>query len=126
MKLSKPALAARTLLGLIFTVFGLNGFLGFIPMPPMEGAGGAFMGALAATGYMFPFIKGTEVITGLMLLFGFQAPLALILLAPVAIHIFLFHLILVGPTTIGMAVVILASMAFLAWNLREHYRGIFK
>ena len=30
-------LIARILLGLIFTVFGLNGFLHFLPNPPMSG-----------------------------------------------------------------------------------------
>ena len=27
--------AARTILGLVFFVFGLNGFLGFLPQPPI-------------------------------------------------------------------------------------------
>ncbi len=126
MKIEKSVLAARIVLGLIFTVFGLNGFLNFLPMPPMPGAAGAFAGAMAATGYLFPFIKSVEVITGLMILTGIQLPFALILLAPVAINIFLFHLILVGPSTIGMAVVILALMIFLAYKNKENYRGIFK
>jgi hypothetical protein len=55
-------LVARVLLGLVFFVFGLNGFFHFLPMSRrMEGARPTFMGALAATGYMFPLIKGIEV-----------------------------------------------------------------
>ena len=46
--------AARILLGLFFFVFGLNGFLQFLPQPPVPQTRGAFMGALAATGYTFP------------------------------------------------------------------------
>jgi uncharacterized membrane protein YphA (DoxX/SURF4 family) len=35
---------ARTLLGLIFVVFGLNAFFNFIPMPPPKGElAGEFM-----------------------------------------------------------------------------------
>ena len=63
---SKLPTAARLFLGLIFTVFGLNGFLGFLPMPQPSAEGGAFLGALATTGYMFPLIKGTEVVAGLL------------------------------------------------------------
>ena len=126
MKSKYAVIGARVILGLIFAVFGLNGFFQFMPMPPMPGPAGAFAGALAASGYFFPFMKSIEVITGVMILTGIQLPFALILLAPIAINIFLFHLFLVGPGTIGMAVVILALMLFLAWNFRSHYAAIFK
>ena len=43
---------ARIVLGLIFFVFGLNGFLHFLPQPPMTGPAGAFVGALASSGYL--------------------------------------------------------------------------
>jgi putative oxidoreductase len=39
---------ARVLLGLVFTVFGLNAFLHFFPSPPVPGLAGQFMGALLA------------------------------------------------------------------------------
>ena len=86
--------AARIFLGLIFFVFGLNGFLQFMPQPPQPEAAGAFIGALAATGYMFPLIKGTEVVAGLLLLSGRFVPLALTLLAPIIVNIALFHTVL--------------------------------
>jgi uncharacterized membrane protein YphA (DoxX/SURF4 family) len=91
-KLGTPA---RILLGLIFFVFGLNGFLNFIPAPPQmpEAAMGFIKGMMSAS-YFFPVLKGTEVICGLLLLIGFYAPLALIILAPITLQIFLFHSIL--------------------------------
>ena len=64
---SKGVVIARVFLGLAFVVFGLNGFLQFIPMPAPPEKAGAFLGALAATGYMFPLIKGTELFAGLAL-----------------------------------------------------------
>jgi uncharacterized membrane protein YphA (DoxX/SURF4 family) len=71
--------AVRVLLGLIFLVFGLNGFLKFMPQPPMPDKAGAFMGALAASGYMFPLIKSVEVVAGALLLSNRFVPLALAL-----------------------------------------------
>lgn len=87
-------IVARVALGLIYFVFGLNGFFNFLPAPPMAGAAGAFAGAMAATGYMFPLIKGTEVLGGLLLLLGRPVGLALVMLAPVTLNIFLFHFFL--------------------------------
>jgi hypothetical protein len=118
--MKKLSLVARILLGLVLFVFGLNGFLHFIPQPPLEGPAGAFGGALAATGYMFPLIKGTETIAGLMLLSNRFVPLALTLFAPIAVNILLFHTIL-APAGAGMAIALLVLEIFLAWS----YRGAF-
>lgn len=54
--------------------------MSFLPAPQTTPAGGAFLEALAATGYMFPLIKGTELIGGLMLMLmsGRFVPLALV------------------------------------------------
>jgi hypothetical protein len=112
--------AARLLLGLVFVVFGLNGFLQFLPMPPMAGAPGAFLGALLATGYLFPLIKGTEVIAGALLLGNRFVPLALALLAPVVVNIVLFHTFLTPPNPV--AFVVLALEVYLAWAYRRAYR----
>ncbi len=122
---SKLHLAARLILGLIFFVFGLNGFFGFIPMPPLPEQAGAFMGALIQSGYLFTFVKVVEVLVGAMFLTGIQVPFALLLITPIAINIFLFHLVLVGPGTIGMSVLILGLIAYLAWFHRQRYRSIF-
>lgn len=120
---SKLPTVARTLLGLVFFVFGLNGFLGFIPQPPMSEGAGAFMGALAATGYMFPLIKGTEVVAGLLLLSGRFVPLALTLLAPIIVNIALFHIVL-APVNFPVVVMVLALELYLAWAYRDAFRGM--
>ncbi len=113
---------ARTLLGLAFLVFGLNFFVPFMPMPPMEGPAGAFAGALYATGYMFPMIKGIEVLAGALLLIGRFVPLALLLLAPVVVNIAAFHVFLT-PGEIGMSAVFVALLAFLGYAYRGSFRG---
>jgi uncharacterized membrane protein YphA (DoxX/SURF4 family) len=114
--------AARYVLGTIFFVFGLNGFLHFLPQPPITPEGGAFMGALAATGYMFPLIKGTEVIVGALLLSGRFVPLALTLLAPITVNILAFHSFL--SPGLPLPLLVLALQLYLAYAYRRSYRGV--
>jgi uncharacterized membrane protein YphA (DoxX/SURF4 family) len=114
---------ARTLLGLVFLVFGLNGFLHFLPMPPVPARAGEFLGALAASGYMFPLIKGTEVVAGALLLSGRLVPLALVLLAPVIVNIVAYHLAL-APGGYGLLALIVGLEAYLAWAYRDSFAGV--
>ncbi|MGH7435165.1 MAG: DoxX family protein, partial [Polyangiaceae bacterium] len=75
------------------------------------------------TGYMFPLIKGTEVLGGTLLLLGRYVPLALTLLAPVLVNILAFHAFL-APSGIPLPLVILALELTLAWSYRASYRTV--
>ena len=110
----------RILLGLIFTVFGLNGFLHFIPMQPLPQPAIDFFGALAATGYMIRLIFFDQLIGGVLLLTGVAVPLALVILAPIVVNILFFHLFL-APGGLAIAFVVVAMEVFLAWR----YQGAF-
>jgi uncharacterized membrane protein YphA (DoxX/SURF4 family) len=112
---------ARVVLGLVFFVFGLNGFLHFLPQPPMSGPPANFIGALIGSGYMFPLLKGTEVIAGALLLAGRFVPLALTVLAPVVVNIVAFHAFL-APSGIALPLVVAALEIYLAYA----HRGAFK
>jgi hypothetical protein len=112
--------ASRVLLGFVFFVFGLNGFLHFLPQPPVTEGAGAFMGALAATGYMFPLIKGVEVVGGAMLLSNRFVPLALAIIAPNVVNIVLFHAVL-APGGLPVALFVLALELFTAWSYRDAF-----
>jgi len=118
---NKIPVIAQFILGLIFFVFGLNGFLNFIPMPPMPDNIKAFFGALLQTGYFFPVLKGTEVLCGLLLLLRVCSALALVILAPIVIQIFLFHLYM-APDGLPLASVIVALEAYLGFI---YYRPAF-
>lgn len=118
-------LAVRYLLGVIFVVFGLNFFFQFLPMPEPTPEAGAFMGALFATGYMFPLIKVIEIVTGLAILANRFVPLALVLLAPITVNIFLVHLLLdQGGLPVGLFV--LAGNFFLLFAYKNVFSDLLK
>jgi uncharacterized membrane protein YphA (DoxX/SURF4 family) len=124
--MSKVSTASRYLLGLIYFVFGLNGFLNFLPVPPMPEAAASFMGALAGSGYFFPFLKGTEVLMGALLLAGFAVPFAYVVLAPITINIFLFHFVLtpgLQNSVVSIFMIILSILG--AYNYRDVFTTLF-
>lgn len=114
---------ARVLLGLVFFVFGLNGFLHFLPQPPHEGVAATFLGGLAASGYFFPLLKATEVVSGALLLANRFVPLALVVLAPVVVNIVAFHAAL-DHAGLGVALVVLALEIGLAYAHRKVFAPI--
>lgn len=114
-------LAATYLLGLVYTVFGLNFFLHFIPMPEMSGNPATFMSVMAPTGYMM-IVKVLEIAIGLCILIGIQRPLMYLLIMPISINILLFEICIAGAPGIG--VLIVAINAFLIWSNRERYMPI--
>ena len=122
---SKLPTVARVLMGVPFLVFGLNGFLHFLPTPPMPAAAGAFVGALAASGYLFPVLKIVEVASALLLLSGRFVPLALTLLAPVLVNIVAFHAAL-APAGLAIPLVLHAAEIYLAWVHRDAFAPILR
>ena len=115
---------ARLLLGLVFFVFGLNGFLQFLPQPPLPPKALPFITGLASSGYLFPLLKGVEIIAAVLLLTNRSVPLALVMLAPIVVNIAAFHFVL-APGGAGIAVVVLALELFLAWKYRAAFAPLF-
>jgi uncharacterized membrane protein YphA (DoxX/SURF4 family) len=124
MKSSTTTVILRSLLGLAFVVFGLNKFLHFMPNPSEPPAAMEFFGALFKTGYFIPLLATTEVVSGALLLGGVIVPFALVLLAPVIVNIFMFHLFL-APGGLPIALVFAALEIALAWLYREAYAPLF-
>ena len=98
------SIIARYLLGLMFTVFGLNGFLDFIPQPPPTNPLAIQFFVAISASHFAAFFFAVQLIGGLLLLLGFFVPLALTLLAAELYNILAFHLTL-APATIVPALV---------------------
>ena len=115
---------ARYLLGLQFTVFGLNGFLHFIPQPPPPNPVAIqFLIAVSAS-HFAAFFFAVQVLGGLLLLSGFFVPLALTLLAAVLYNILAFHLTM-APGSIAPALVACLLWILVFLQYRENFKGIF-
>ncbi len=123
--MEKAKIVIRILLGLIVLVFGLNKFLQFMPMPPMSGAAGEFMGALVKSGYMMPIVAIIEIIAGVLLLLNKYTSMALILLFPVLLNAFLFHLFL-DIAGIGGAALAIIMNIFLMFGSKNSYNELLK
>jgi putative oxidoreductase len=91
-----------------------------------EMAKSAFVTAMVDTGYLWPIIGITELLAGLAILSGRFVPLALIVLAPITLNIFLFHVSHPSPDGIGIALAIIIPHLGLAWLYREHFSSLFK
>ena len=114
----------RILLGLILIIFGANKFLQFMPMPPLEGDAATFMGGLAVSGYMFTLLGILEIIIGLLLIFKKAVPFALILLAPLAINMVLYHAAM-DPAGIGAAALVTVLNIVLIYANWNRFKGLF-
>lgn len=119
----------RVLMGLGFTAFGLNAFYPFMGQgkgAEMPQAAMDFAGAMMKTGYMFKLVGGTQLVAGVLLLFGLFVPLALILLMPVLVNIILFHAFLSpAPGAFAPGIVLMVLELYLAWVYRDYYRSLF-
>jgi uncharacterized membrane protein YphA (DoxX/SURF4 family) len=114
---------ARYLLGLMFTVFGLNGFLQFIHQPPPpDPLALRFLGAVSAS-HFAAFFFALQLVGGLLLLSGFYVPLALTILAAELYNILAFHLTLAPGIAPALVACVLWVLVFLQY--RESFNGIF-
>jgi putative oxidoreductase len=117
------ALISRLLLGLVFLVFGLNGFLHFIPMPPPTGIAAQFFTAIFVSKY-WVVIFALQVLGGLLLLFNRYVSLALVILAPIIVNIFFFHL-LMAPSGLPLAILVLVLWIVVAVRNKRQFAGLF-
>jgi putative oxidoreductase len=118
------AIIARYLLGLMFTVFGLNGFLHFIPQPPLANPLAAQFLVSVSASHFSAFFFAVQLLGGVLLLSGFFVPLALTLLAAELYNILAFHLTML-PATIGPGLVASVLWLLVFFQYRESFQGIF-
>src|ERR1700755_929901 len=115
------SIIARYLLGLIFTVFGLNGFLNFIHQPPPTNPLAIqFFDAITAS-HFAAFFFAMQLIGGLLLLSGFFVPLALTILAAELYNILAFHLTMSPGIPLALVASVLWILVFLQY--RNSFNG---
>ncbi len=118
------SIIARYLLGLIFTVFGLNGFLQFIHQPPPTNPLAIQFLVSVSASHFAAFFFAVQVLGGLLLLSGYFVPLALTALAAELYNILAFHLTL-SPATIAPALLASVLWVLVFLQYRESFTGIF-
>jgi putative oxidoreductase len=118
------SIVARLLLGLMFTVFGLNGFLHFIPSPAFPpGFLLDFFTAMVGSGF-YVMVFGVQLICGLLLLTNQYVPLAIVALAAVLVNILTFHATM-NPQGFPTAIIALILWFLTAWPIRAQFAPIF-
>lgn len=119
---AKLPLIARLIFGFIFFASGLAGLLNLAPPPAdMPESLKTYMAGMMASVYFFPFLKITETVCGALLLSGFFVPLALVVLAPIVLNIFLVHAFM-APSGLPLALVLGALQIYLSF-FAPPYRG---
>jgi putative oxidoreductase len=114
----------RTLMGILFLFGSIVYFFNLFPVPEMTGKVKTFNDGMAATGYMMTLIKAVELVCGVLFVSGYAVPFATILIAPVIVNIFLFHLFL-DPSTLAVAIFLVFANIFVAYYYRNNYKPLF-
>ena len=114
---------ARVLLGLMFTIFGLNGFLHFIPMPPPTGMAGQYMTTLFMSGYLVP-VFALQLVAGILLLANQYVPLALVISGPIIVNILIYHVLML-PSGLPPALVALVLWLLVFAGFRAAFASLF-
>jgi putative oxidoreductase len=119
-------LITRTILGLIYLVFGLNFFFHFIPMqqPAMPKAATDFSTGLFESGYFFPLLKVLEIVSGLFLIVNKYSAFFTLFIFPITLNIFLYHAFLL-PSGLTMAGPMILINLFLGYAYRKYYTSLF-
>ena len=106
---------ARFMFALIMIGFGINYFYPVIH-PKLESAGTFFLLALDRTNYMMPMIKLIEMLVAILFLLNRFVHVGLILIAPVLVNVFMFHLMLERS---GLLLII---FLWILWGIIAYFR----
>jgi putative oxidoreductase len=110
------SLIARYLLGLMFTIIGINGFFHFIPEPAQLTPLGIQFWTAANASHFVAFVFTIQALAGVFLLSGFFVPLALILLAAELYNILAYHITLNPGFAPGIVACVLWVLVFIQYR----------
>jgi putative oxidoreductase len=114
---------AKALMASIYLLYGLNFFLHFFHASLPSGKAGDFEGGLIRSGYFFEYMKGMQIAAGLFLFINRYVPLILVIMFPVSMNIFLFHIFLLARGIV-VATILISANTFLLYAYRKYYIGL--
>jgi uncharacterized membrane protein YphA (DoxX/SURF4 family) len=114
----------RLFLGIVFLVAGINGYFVILGLEPFIATSPEAM-ALFEFNYLLIAEKTLEVVCGLFLLLNRFIPLALAVLSPIIINIFLLHLFL-DHSFLLLAIILTIAYVYLLFYYRENFKSVFE
>jgi putative oxidoreductase len=121
----KVVRSVEVIFGLILILFGLNGFFQFMGLPEFNEAGGAYIGALFATRYIFPILGLVMLLSGIIFLVGRYVAFGSLILLPMSFNFILFHVFLDWNGWIGAFVVFILNI-YLIWTRWDRFKILFR
>lgn len=114
----------RVLLGLLYLYGAIVVLFNLMPVPELQGSMKIFSEGIAASGYLMPLIKITELVCAIALLTGRFVTLAVVVLFPIIVNIVFVHA-LMAPEGLPVAIFVLLGDLFLAYYYRDNYKTLF-
>lgn len=113
----------RVLMGLLFLMSSVVVLFNLVPQPEMQGDVKVFNEGMAASRYLMPLIKVTELICAIAFLSGRFVPLASVVIFPITVNVLLFHAFL-APEGLPVAILLFLGNLFLAYAYRKNYTSL--
>ncbi|WP_249412691.1 DoxX family membrane protein [Siminovitchia fordii] len=113
---------SRLFLGIIFLVAGINGYFVIFGLEPFIATSPEAM-ALFEFEYLLIAEKSLEVICGILLIINQFTPLAIAILSPIVVNIFLLHLFL-DHSLLVLAVLLVLTHGYLLFYYRNNFMSI--
>jgi uncharacterized membrane protein YphA (DoxX/SURF4 family) len=113
----------RILMGLLFLFASISVLFNLIEQPELSGNAKVFMDGMIATGYLMPLVKITELVCGLAFVTGFFVPLASVVIAPVIVNIFLYH-VYVDTAGLPIAALLVLANIFVAYAHKDKFQPL--
>ena len=113
----------RVLMGILFLFASISVLFNLFPQPELTGNNKIFMDGVNASKYLLPLIKITELLCGIAFITGYYVPLAIIVIAPIIVNIFLTH-VFIDTAGLPIAVALVFANIFLAYANWDKFRPI--
>jgi len=112
-------------MGFMFLFASVVVLFKLMPQPEPTGQVKIFMDGMTATGYLMTLLKVTELVCAIAFISGFFVPLAAVVIFPVIVNIFMFHLFM-QPSGLPIAILLVLGDLFLAYYYSERYKPMLK